>query len=208
MRKPIVLTSDHPKALETAGDVLRGGGLVAIPTDTVYGLAADAWNGAAISKLYKVKGRDRLKSIPVLVHGAASIAQVALEPSSRILAVADEFWPGPLTIVVERKPDLPSEISATTTVGVRAPDQEFALRLLAEYGPLATTSANRSGQPSTRNAAEVVSALDQRVDLVIDGGDAIEGVPSAVVDLTTDPPTLLRAGPVTLDSVFRVWENY
>jgi L-threonylcarbamoyladenylate synthase len=198
----------HPKALQQAIAVLQSGGLIALPTDTVYGLAADAWNGEAISKLYKAKGRSEIKSIPVLLPDAASIGEVAQEPTERILALAAEFWPGPLTFVVERIGELPSEISNTPTVGIRAPDHEFALKLLSEFGPLATTSANLSGQPSVRHAPEVIDIFGANLALVIDGGETAGGVPSTVVDLTHVPPALLRAGPIPIEAVLQIWESY
>ncbi len=203
-----VLGTDHPEALDRAISILQGGGLIALPTDTVYGLAADAWNGEAVSKLYEIKSRSELKSIPVLLSGGAAIAEVALEPSARIRVLAAEFWPGPLTIVVDRKIELPSEVSATGTVGVRAPNHEFALTLLRKFGPLAVTSANPSGQPSATTAVQVIETLRGRVDLVADGGETAGGVPSTVVDITINPPALLRQGPISIESILRVWESY
>ena len=203
-----VLGTDHPEALDRAISILQGGGLIALPTDTVYGLAADAWNGEAVSKLYEIKSRSELKSIPVLLSGEAAIAEVALEPSARIRVLAAEFWPGPLTIVVDRKIELPSEVSATGTVGVRAPDHEFALTLLRKFGPLAVTSANPSGRPSATTAVQVIETLSGGVDLLADGGETAGGVPSTVVDITINPPVLLRQGPISIASILRVWESY
>ena len=203
-----LLGSDHPEALDRAISTLGGGGLIALPTDTVYGLAADAWNGAAVSKLYEVKSRSELKSIPVLLSGEAAIAEVAQEPSERVRALALEFWPGPLTIVVGRKSELPSEVSATSTVGIRAPDHEFTLTLLRKFGPLATTSANPSGQPSATTAVQVIKTLRGRVDLVLDGGETRGGISSTVVDLEVSPPVLIRRGPISIEAVLRVWERY
>jgi len=203
-----VLGSHHPQALDRAISILQGGGLIALPTDTVYGLAADAWNGQAVSKLYEVKSRSELKSVPVLVSGEAAIEEVAARPSERVRALAAEFWPGALTMVVERKNELPSEVSATGTVGLRAPDHEFALTLIRKFGPLAVTSANPSGQPNSTAAVQVIETLSGRVDLVVDGGEIAGGVPSTVVDLTISPPALLRQGPISIESVLRVWESY
>lgn len=203
-----ILSSDHPQILDRAISTLAGGGSIALPTDTVYGLAADAWNGQAVSKLYKVKRRSELKSIPVLIHGEAALDDVAADPTERVRALAAEFWPGPLTMVVNRISELPSEISATATVGVRAPNHEFALALLKMYGPLAATSANPSGQPSPTTPVQVIETLRGKIDLIIDAGETAGGVPSTVVDLTADPPTLLRQGPISLETVLRVWEDY
>ncbi len=208
MTETEILETDHPQVLDRAISTLKAGGVIAIPTDTVYGLAADAWNGEAVSKLYKVKGRSEMKSIPVLLRGEGAIDEVAADLSERVRALAAEFWPGPLTLVVDRSSELPSEIGPTDTVGVRAPDHEFALMLLRKYGPLAATSANPSGQPGATTAAQVVESLRGKIDLIIDGGETAGGIPSTVVDLTATSPALLREGPISLENVLRVWENY
>ena len=201
-----ILNTDHPEALQRAASILRRGGLIVLPTDTVYGLACDAWNSGAVAKLYEIKGRSDQKSIPVLLSGMADIAEVA-RASDQARALAAMFWPGPLTLVVEKIVGLPEEISATSTVGVRAPDQPFARQLLEEYGPLAATSANLSGQPSSNTAGQVLQALGGRVDLLLDAGDVGGGVPSTVVDTTKDPPTLLREGPISMESILAAWES-
>ncbi len=202
-----VLKIDHPEVFDRAISILKSGGLIAMPTDTVYGLAADPWNGEAVKRLYKVKSRSELKSISVLLHGEAAINEVAVDVPERVRSIAAKFWPGPLTIVVRRKSELPSEISATDTIGVRAPDHEFALALLKMYGPIAATSANPSGQPAATSAEQVVSSLSGMIDLIVDGGESAGGVSSTVVDFVASPPVLLREGPISLQSVLRVWNN-
>ena len=182
--------------------------MVAIPTDTVYGIAADAWNGEAVSKLYEVKNRSELKSIPVLLHGEDAISEVAEDSSGRVRALAAKFWPGPLTMVVNRKSDLPSEVSNSTTVGIRAPDHKLALALLKSFGPLATTSANPSGLPSSTTAAQVIATLGGTIDLIIDDGETGGGIPSTVISIAAEPPSLLRQGPISIESVLRAWERY
>ena len=203
-----VLKIDHPEIFDRVISILNRGGLIALPTDTVYGLAVDPWNGEAVSKLFKVKSRSELKSIPVLLRGEAAINEVAVEVPERVRTIAEKFWPGPLTIVVRRKSELPSEISATDTIGVRAPDHKFANTLLRMYGPIAATSANLSGQPAASSAEQVVSSLSGMIDLIVDGGESAGGVSSTVVDFTANAPELLREGPISLESVLRVWENY
>ena len=203
-----VLKIDHPEIFDRVISILNRGGLIALPTDTVYGLAVDPWNGEAVSKLFKVKSRSELKSIPVLLRGEAAINEVAVEVPERVRTIAEKFWPGPLTIVVRRKSELPSEISATDTIGVRAPDHKFANTLLRMYGPIAATSANLSGQTAASSAEQVVSSLSGMIDLIVDGGESAGGVSSTVVDFTANAPELLREGPISLDSVLRVWENY
>ena len=203
-----IIRSDQPEALDDARSTLSAGGLVAIPTDTVYGLACDAWNGRAVSKLYDVKGRSDQKSIPVLLSGVRAIDEVALASNSRVLALAERFWPGPLTLVVERKPELPSEISSTPTIGIRSPNQLFALRLLEEYGPLAVTSANLSDHANSITADQVLDALGGKIEMVIDAGQVGGGTPSTVIDTTQDPPMELRAGPIPLASVLEIWNQF
>lgn len=196
MKTEVMLATD-PSALRYATDVLRNNGLVAFPTDTVYGVAALAFKPEAVERLYVVKGRATNKAIAILVARPADLAQVAqfLTPTAQKLA--QEFWPGPLTLVVPKHPNLPQAVSALETVGVRQPDHLVAKKLLELTGPLAVTSANRSGEPNSLTAAEVLAQLAGRIDLIIDGGPVPGGVPSTVVDCTTADPTILREGPIT-----------
>ncbi len=196
MKTEVMLATD-PSALRYATDVLRNNGLVAFPTDTVYGVAALAFKPEAVERLYVVKGRATNKAIAILVARPADLAQVAqfLTPTAQKLA--QEFWPGPLTLVVPKHPNLPQAVSALETVGVRQPDHLVAKKLLELTGPLAVTSANRSGEPNSLTAAAVLAQLAGRIDLIIDGGPVPGGVPSTVVDCTTADPTILREGPIT-----------
>lgn len=197
----LLLPSSDPVALQSAVQVIRQGRLVAFPTDTVYGLAADAFRAECIELLFEVKGRDMAKAIPVLVGDPAQLAQVAVEVSPAALRLAQHFWPGPLTLVVPRHPSLPEVLSPLPTVGVRMPDHPLALELLRRTGPLATTSANLSGAANPLTAQDVYSQLDGRIDLILDGGATPGGVPSTVVDCTTPTPTILRQGPITLKMI-------
>ncbi len=192
-----VLSAEAPEALPQAVAVLQRGGLVAFPTDTVYGVGALAFAGEAVQRLYEVKGRSAEKAIAVLVAREADLTQVAaaLTPSARALAL--RFWPGPLTLVVPKHPALPEAVSAGLTVGVRQPDHPMAQALLRLSGPLAVTSANLSGQPSATTAEEVLSQLGGRVDLLLDGGQTPGGVASTVIDCTAEPPVILRPGPIS-----------
>lgn len=198
-----LVNADSPSAIAQAGEAVRRGGLVAFPTDTVYGLAADVWNPRAIARIYQVKGRPQLKAIPVLLPDLAALPAVVQPQPDSILALARRFWPGPLTLVLKRLQKLPSEISSTDSIGVRVPDHQFALALLASTGPLAVSSANRSGGQSARTARRVQLELGEQIELIVDGGRTPGGVPSTVIDCTVDPPRLLREGPVTLEAVLR-----
>lgn len=196
MKKTETLISNDDQAIERALVVLRAGGLVAIPTDTVYGLAADPTRAETIAKLFDAKGRDAAKAIAVLVGSVEQLPDVAdhLPDSARRLAA--HFWPGALTLVVPKNPSLPENLSVYPTVGVRMPNHPFALALLRAFGPLATTSANRSGGPSPSSAAGVLEQLEGQVDLVIDGGECPGGVPSTVVDCSGPEVRVLRDGAI------------
>lgn len=192
-----VLSAEAPEALRQAVAVLQRGGLVAFPTDTVYGVGALAFAAEAVQRLYEVKGRSADKAIAVLVAREADLTQVAatLTPSARALAL--RFWPGPLTLVVPKHPALPEAVSAGSTVGVRQPDHPVAQALLGLSGPLAVTSANLSGQSSATTAEGVLSQLGGRIDLLLDGGQTPGGVASTVIDCTADLPVILRPGPIS-----------
>ena len=199
--KTEVLLAVDPEALERALQVLRDGGLAAFPTDTIYGLGADVLNRKAVARLYQVKGRTEEKAIPVLAAGSEALQRVAKPLPAMAERLAECFWPGPLTLVVWRVPELPPEVSPFETVAVRVPDHEIALALLEASGPLAVTSANRAGCPSSLSAIDVLATLGGAFNLLLDGGEAPGGVASTVVDCTQDEPYVLRAGPISAEDV-------
>lgn len=186
-----------PEATTQAIEILKAGGVVAFPTDTVYGLGALAFTPASIESLYDIKGREQTKAIAVLIASADDLLLVADNPSTAALRLAQKFWPGPLTIVVPRNPKVPEALSHNPTIGVRVPDHAVAQALLTAAGPMGVTSANLSGQPNTVTAEEVLAQLLGRVDLVIDGGQTPGDTPSTVVDMTAAAPRVLRVGPVS-----------
>jgi L-threonylcarbamoyladenylate synthase len=192
-----VLKADHPTALPHAADVLKHGGIVAFPTDTVYGLAALPTLEDSIESLYIIKGRSHVKAIAILMSHYSELDQVAKQISPLTEALAKNFWPGPLTLIVPRRARLPKNLSETNTIGVRVPDHPVTLRLLQMTGPLAVTSANLSGEANARTAREVLKQLDGRFHLLIDGGETPGGVPSTVVDCTGRVPEVLRTGPIS-----------
>ncbi len=199
----LLLPSNDPQALQVALQTLKGGRLVAFPTDTVYGLGALVQIPRSIQALYTVKGREAAKAIPLLLSSPQELDQVALAVSRMARRLAERFWPGPLTLVVPKHPSLPEELSSQATVGVRMPDHPVTLALLRLTGPLAVTSANRSGEESAVTAQEVVKALGGRIDLVLDGGKTPGGVSSTVVDCSGDAPLILRQGPISLEALQR-----
>jgi L-threonylcarbamoyladenylate synthase len=191
------ISADHPNAIQHAIDVLRNGGLVAFPTDTVYGLAAPVDNVESIERLYVVKGRNNTKAIAVLLGNNDQLAQVAVNLPDSARKVAECFWPGPLTMIVPRHPSLPDILAPLPTIGVRIPDHQVALALLNTTGPLAVTSANLSGGDNSMTASQVMKQLKGRFHLIIDGGRTPGGVPSTVIDCTTPNLDVLREGPIT-----------
>ncbi|MEA3350286.1 MAG: L-threonylcarbamoyladenylate synthase [Chloroflexota bacterium] len=195
--KTELLSTKLPDAIPRAARVLDRGGLVAFPTDTVYGLAAQITNADAVEKLYQAKVRDRAKAIAVLMSSAADLVRVAKNINTAAQRLADHFWPGPLTLVVARHPSLPKILAPTPTIGVRVPDHPDALALMDMSGPLAVTSANLAGDENTRTANDVLAQLDGCIDLILDGGRTPGGQPSTVVDCTTPQIKILRPGPIS-----------
>jgi L-threonylcarbamoyladenylate synthase len=192
-----------PGALQEALDILRREGLVAFPTDTVYGLGALAHEPASIERLYAVKGRDASKAIPILISDLAELEGIADRIDVRVRRLAEKYWPGPLTLVVPRHPSLPDELTPYPTVGVRIPDHPVALGLIRLTGPLAVTSANLSGQPSAVTAGEVLAHLRGSIELILDGGETPGGISSTVVDCSGAELTILRQGPVSREELER-----
>jgi len=195
-------TNPDQEALAEAGGVLRAGGLVVMPTETVYGVAADALDPAAVRALRMAKGRPDEKPLPVMVRGLEDARSLAhLPPAAE--ALAEAFWPGPLTLVAPAGGQVGDAIHAGTgKVGLRAPDHAVAQGILAAAGrPLALTSANRSGEPDTTDGEAALRALDGRVDLVVDAGETALGRPSTVLDLTVDPPAILREGGIAAEQI-------
>ncbi len=192
--------------VRAAVEVLRRGGLVAFPTETVYGLGADAADPAALRRLYAVKGRP--PDHPVIVHlaDAAALDDWAVDVADAARALVDAFWPGPLTVILRRAARVPDEVTGgRDTVGLRVPDQPLALALLREFGGgIAAPSANRFGRVSPTTAADVVADLGDDVDLVLDGGPCRVGVESTIVDCTGDRPVIARLGGVAREAVERV----
>lgn len=199
------LPSSSLSVLPTALHILRNGGLIAFPTDTVYGLAALIGDPAAIERIFQAKLRSPNKAIAVLIGELQQVDQVAAQLPDPARRLAERFWPGALTLVVPRHPALPANLSPTPTIGIRMPDHAFARELLRQAGPLATTSANLSGGPNPRNAQEVLAQLEGRVELVIDGGDAPGGVPSTVVDCTGPELIILREGALSRAEIFGIF---
>lgn len=203
LRITVTAAAPDRESIGRAASVVRAGGVAAIPTDTLYGLAANPFDVAAINKLFTIKRRDLEKAIPLV---AADLAQVesaigVLPPLGARLARA--FWPGPLTLVVAAPESLAVEVTGGTgTVGVRVPACEVTRALCAAaHVPLTATSANISGQPPTHLPDDVASALGARLDVLVDSGPTAGGPPSTIVDVTGHEPRLIRAGAIPWDAV-------
>ncbi len=191
------LSIDDPQAIEKAAQVIQAGGLIILPTDTVYGVAADLWQPEAVAALYAAKKRPPDRAIPVLLAAFGDISIVSNDVPTLARQLAGAFWPGPLTLAVPKRPELPEIVTSFPTVGVRIPDHDRAREVIrACGGALAVTSANLSGQPSLITAQEAASALGESVDLVLDGGPCPGEVPSTVVDVSGGDLVIVRIGPL------------
>ncbi len=192
-----LLPAAQESSIQRALELLRAGECIAFPTDTVYGLGADPFNIASIIKLFEVKGRDFNKPIAILVGNFEQINLVAASFTDLARTLVEKFWPGGLTVTVPKNPSIPDLLSPNQTIGIRMPDHPIALRLLREFGPLATTSANISGKQNPLNAVDVHLQLNNRIPLILDGGTCPGGIPSTVVDCTQTKPIILRNGAIS-----------
>jgi L-threonylcarbamoyladenylate synthase len=193
-------------SIRRAAALVRAGKLVAFPTETVYGLGANALDEAAVWRVFAAKGRPVANPLIVHVADAEAVAQVAAEWPEKARMLAAAFWPGPLTLVLPKNPAVSAIATAGgPTVAVRCPDHPVARALLREAGvPIAAPSANRSGELSPTTAEHVVQSLADRVDAVLDGGPCVRGIESTVLDVTGDVPHVLRPGPVTVPMLERI----
>lgn len=193
------------KDIETAAEILRNGGIVAIPTETVYGLAADAFSGEAVKKIFEAKGRPQDNPLIVHISDFEQIYTIAREVPESAKLLAEKFWPGPLTIILPKRPEIPDETSGgLDTVAVRMPSHPVANKIIELSCPLAAPSANISGFPSPTSFDHVDADMTGRADAVCNGGECAVGVESTVITLATETPMLLRPGGVTLEQLREV----
>lgn len=204
-----ILSLETPRAIEETITTIQHGGIVAFPTDTVYGLAGSIKFPDTLERMFRLKGRSHDKSLPVLLSSVERLSLVAEIPDARVLALLRELWPGGLTIVLKAVDGLPPGIvAADGTVGVRVPDYSIALMLCERAGgALATTSANRSGQPPSLNAEDIVSQFSDGIDVVLDGGTVPQSVPSTVIRIDDARITTIRSGSIAPEEVEEVWSN-
>ena len=197
------LRASNPEDIETAAAILKKGGLVGIPTETVYGLAANALDGEASAHIFAAKGRPADNPLIVHICDVSQLAPLVQKVPESAMKLAEHFWPGPLTMILPKADCIPDSVSAgLETVAIRYPSHPAAQAVIAACGfPLAAPSANLSGRPSPTTAEHVMHDLGGRIDAVLDGGPCAVGVESTVVTLATNPPRLLRPGGITLEQL-------
>jgi L-threonylcarbamoyladenylate synthase len=196
---------DVQAGVDAAVAALRRGELAVFPTDTVYGIAADAFSPPAVGRLLEAKGRGRSMPVPVLVGSWRTLDGLAQHVTPVARQLVEAFWPGPLTLVVRAASSLAWDLGETRgTVAVRMPLDRVALAVLEQTGPLAVSSANRTGMPAAVEVAEAVRQLGTSVAVYLDGGTRGEPVPSTILDLTDDAPRVLRSGALDLDRIREV----
>jgi L-threonylcarbamoyladenylate synthase len=197
------LVPDNANNRSIASILLRESGVIAYPTDTMYGLGAIVFNRSAVSTVFVIKGRSRDQALPVLVASESQLREVAADVSDEATALAKKFWPGALTLVMKRHPDLPRNVTGSgDTVAVRLPDHPCPQSLISACGsPITGTSANKHGGADPTTAKEVQRQLGSRLSLVLDGGPSPLGVPSTVVDVTTSLARVLRQGAISIEDL-------
>ena len=204
--KTIILPAEDPKTVRIAADIIKNGGLVAIPTETVYGLGADGLNPEAVAKIFEAKGRPQDNPLILHVADASELDNLCHSIPEAAYRLAQLFWPGPLTMVLPAKDIVPKCTTAgLPTVAVRCPDNAATREIIRLSGvPIAAPSANISGKPSTTTAEHVLHDHDGKLELIVDGGPCRVGVESTIVDLTESPARLLRPGGITPEQLTQV----
>jgi L-threonylcarbamoyladenylate synthase len=203
--KTQLISAARADAITLACEVVRAGGLIAFPTDTLYGLGCDPNLPTALQKIYAAKGRSMTKAIPVLISHPDQLVGLVSGLPERTSRLMQEWWPGALTLVLPKHPGLPKDLTPYPGLAVRMPDHPVALALLDHTGPLAVTSANLSDYENPRDAEGVLAQLDGTVDLILDGGELTGGQASTIVDCTGNEPKLLREGPIPFREILERW---
>lgn len=198
--KTLFVTQEN---IAEAADIIKSGGLVAVPTETVYGLAGNGLDAGAVARIYEVKERPAQKPLSLMVHGAADMEKYWTDVPWGARVLAEKYWPGPLTLIMTAGSGIPEIVTAGgDTVGLRCPDHPLTLELLERAGlPLAAPSANPSGEQSPKTAEKVMEYFDGRIDAVIDGGECRLGVESTIIDFSVSPCALLRKGAIPMDEI-------
>jgi L-threonylcarbamoyladenylate synthase len=195
---------EYDRGLLAAQAALEEGKLVVLPTDTVYGLAADAFSPQAVQNLLDAKGRGRTMPPPVLIGAPTTLDALAIDVPTWLRSTVEALWPGPLTIICRQQPSLTWDLGEThNTVAIRMPADKRALALLKQTGPLAVSSANATGRPAAQTIEEAQDMLGGRVAVYLDGGPTASGTPSTILDATGSTPRVLRQGAIPLEALHR-----
>jgi L-threonylcarbamoyladenylate synthase len=204
----VILDQAAPRAIEWTAERIAEGGVVAIPTDTVYGIAASLAHPSAIERIFEIKGRPENQPLPVLVSSLGALSHLVYLDDA-VVPLLDAFWPGPLTVVLPAASRLPEHVLGPgDRVGVRLPNHYSAIEVIEKAGgAIACTSANRSGQPPAANALEVAESIGSDVDLILDGGVAPGGVASTVVAIDGLTLRFIREGAISMAEVIRIWDE-
>jgi len=200
MKTRIISLTDDSAIKETL-TIIRSGGVVALPTDTVYGIACSVESTTAIQSLYQIKIRESIKAIPVLIADIDQINLLAKDLNENTSKLAQSFWPGALTLIVPKNDSLPHNLTIYPTVGVRMPDHDWLRAIMRETGPLAATSANISGESSPTTSQQVLDQLDGRIELIINGGECKSGISSTVIDCSGEKIKIIRQGMITSEQI-------
>lgn len=206
----VVMSASAPRAIEWAAEQLANGGVIALPTDTVYGIAASLSRPAALRRIYDIKGREAGKPLPVLVSSPDMVEHLTIGISHDVELLLDRYWPGPLTVVVPAPAGMPPEVTAGgDTIGLRMPNHPLAIEVIAKAGgAVACTSANLSGEPPACDARTVAETIGQALDLILDGGLAPGGVPSTVVAIDGDELVIIREGAILEEHLSATWNEF
>lgn len=196
----------EPAKIAIAAATIERGGVIAYPTETIYGLGASIWDLAAVDRIYRIKGRDLKKALIVIIPAPFKLNELVAEIPDKAAALMHAFWPGPLTLVFKAAASVPVAVCGQgTTIAIRIPANQICLDLLNRCDcPLTSTSANLAGVPTPENATAVARQLGAKLDLIIDGGPSSKGLPSTVLDVTTAQPRLIRAGLIPLVALERI----
>jgi L-threonylcarbamoyladenylate synthase len=197
------------REIEKGVKILRKGGVIAFPTDTIYGLGADAFNSTAVERIYEIKNRPKHRQLPLLIADVEQLTTLAAPIPEIAWFLAKRFWPGGLTLVLPKTDSLPVYLIPGLTIAVRVPDHPVCLALIQRLGnPIIGTSANISGQPAALTAEEVGQQLGGKIDFIINGGKCPGGKESTVVDVTHESPTILRQGIIPSHEIDKVYKEY
>lgn len=194
------------KQIDQGAVLIRSGSIVAYPTDTVYGLGADVYNDEAVRKVFSIKARPLTMPLPVLIAEREMVEEMAAEQPATAIKLMDRFWPGGLTIIFNRKPSFSSLVLAgSNRIGIRLPGHALTLELIRKAGvPITGTSANLHDRPAALTAVEVKLQMGSSIDFIIDGGFCPGGVESTIIDVTVDPPAIVRQGIISLEAIHSV----